>query len=147
MTTDQKMLENAPQYCPTLTLRKVTEEGAVLVDVREPAEVAMLAFAVPRIICIPMSEFEKRYSELPRDQELILACSVGERSLKATYFLMYHGYDKVANMEDGLTKWVRKGFPVKGDKASLTGGSAYCAPNEASTPSCCTPASPPKKCC
>ncbi|HPE61517.1 MAG: rhodanese-like domain-containing protein [Novosphingobium sp.] len=136
MTTDQKKLENARQYCPTLTLRKVTEEGALLVDVREPSEIATLAFDVPKLVAIPMSEFEQRFMELPRDQELILACSVGERSLKATYFLMYHGYDNVGNMESGLTKWVRKCFPVKGDAESLTNGSA-----------CCTSSSPPGKCC
>ncbi len=136
MTTDRRALDNARQYCPTLTLRKVTEEGALLVDVREPSEITALAFDVPRVIAMPMSEFEQRFMELPRDQALILASSAGERSLKATYFLMYHGYDNVANMEDGVKKWVRKGFPVRGDASTLT-----------SNPACCAPSSPSGKCC
>jgi rhodanese-related sulfurtransferase len=136
MTGDQRMLDNARQYCPTLTLRKVTEEGALLVDVREPSEIAALAFDVPKVIAMPMSEFEQRFMELPRDQALILACSTGERSLKATCFLINHGYDKVANMEDGVKKWVRKGFPVRGDTSSLASNSA-----------CCAPSPPSEKCC
>lgn len=147
MNTDHKALDNARQYCPTLTFRKVTEEGAWLVDVREPSETAALAFDVPNVIAMPLSELEQRFSELPRDQELILACAVGERSLKATYFLMYHGYDRVANMEDGLKKWVRKGFPVKGDASSLATGSGCSAQAEASTGACCAPSSPQSGCC
>ena len=101
---------------------------AVLVDVRERSEIAALAFDVPAVMVMPMSEFERRFMELPRDQELILACSVGERSLRAAHLLLHHGYDKVANMEDGLTKWVRKGFPVRGDVSSPANDSACCAP-------------------
>ncbi len=154
MNSDHKTLDNARQYCPTLTLRKVTEEGARLVDVREPSEIAALAFDVPGVIVMPLSELEQRFAELPRDQELILACAVGERSLKATYFLMYHGYDRVANMEYGLQKWVRKGFPVKGDAslaAAAVSGGCCCAGAATDTPetsaSCCTPSPSSDACC
>lgn len=135
MNQEQKSLPEARQYCPTQTRRKVLEEGAILVDVRERAEVDQLAFDMPAIIHLPMSEFEARFEELPRDRELILVCSVGQRSLKATYFLMYHGFDQVANMEYGLKKWVYRGFPVIGDPTSLDG-----AGNDAtgSANSCCS---------
>ena len=122
MSIDKNTRDVARQYCPSLTLRKVTEEGAWLVDVREPSETAALAFDMPNVIAMPMSELEQRVAELPRDRELILACAVGERSLKAACFLMSHGYDKVANMEGGLEKWLRKGLPVKGDPSSPQSG-------------------------
>ena len=51
---------------------------------------------------------------MPRDRDVILACAVGVRSLKATYFLMYQGYDRVMNMNPGIARWVAKGFPVTG---------------------------------
>ena len=35
------------------------------------------------------------------------------------YFLMFKGFDMIANMEGGISKWARKGFPVKGDPSSL----------------------------
>jgi rhodanese-related sulfurtransferase len=134
-------LPPAREVCPTTT-RRLFAEGALLVDVRELAEVAQVAFDVPGVLLLPLSEFEQRFAELPRDRDLVLVCQVGERSLKATYFLMYQGYTRVANMEGGLLKWARKGFPIKGvrpDPAASAMTSGCCgapAPAQAAT-SCC----------
>jgi rhodanese-related sulfurtransferase len=129
-------LPQAREVCPTTT-RRLIAEGALLVDVRERAEVESLAFDVPAIVGIPMSEFDRRFAKLPRDRELVLVCRVGERSLKATYFLMYQGYTRVANMKGGIAKWARKGFPVKGrpDMASARAGG--CCGTDAAAPACC----------
>jgi rhodanese-related sulfurtransferase len=134
-------LPPAREVCPTTT-RRLIAEGALLVDVRELAEVAQVAFDVPGVLLLPLSEFEQRFAELPRDRDLVLVCQVGERSLKATYFLMYQGYTRVANMEGGLLKWARKGVPIKGaqpDPAAGAMASGCCgasAPAQAAT-SCC----------
>jgi rhodanese-related sulfurtransferase len=53
------MLEEAKQVCPTTT-RRLVGEGALLVDVRERAEVARTAFDVPAIVNIPLTELEQR---------------------------------------------------------------------------------------
>jgi rhodanese-related sulfurtransferase len=120
-------LSQAREVCPTTT-RRLLSEGALLVDVRELGEVAQVAFDVPDVLLMPMSELEQRFDELPRDRDLVLACQVGERSLKATYFLMYQGYERVANMEGGLFKWARKGFPIKGTQpAGEAAASGCCA--------------------
>lgn len=89
----------------------------MLVDVREKEEVDQLAYDVPNIVNIPLSEFEMRYKELPMDQALVMVCSSGSRSLRAAGFLIYNGYDaaKVVNMKHGIARWVQKGFPAKGD--------------------------------
>jgi rhodanese-related sulfurtransferase len=154
-------LPPAREVCPTTT-RRLISQGALLVDVRERAEIDRLAFDVPDIVALPLSELEQRFSELSRDRELVLACAVGERSLKAAYFLMYQGYTRVANMEGGLAKWVCKGFPVKGDigaaSADAAGnccGSAVLPPASGdgggAAPSvdsaCCAPASTARGCC
>jgi len=112
------MLKEAKEVCPTST-QGLVRDGALLVDVREPSEVEVVAFDVPSIVNIPMSELEQRWSELPRDRQLVMVCQTGERSLKATYFLQFHGYENVANMSNGLEKWVRRGFPVKGNPAAM----------------------------
>ncbi|EHL22928.1 MAG: hydrolase [Acidovorax sp. SCN 65-28] len=122
------MLEEAKQICPTTT-RRLVGEGALLVDVRERTEVARTAFDVPAIVNIPLSELEQRWSELPKDRDLVMVCEVGARSLKAAYFMQYHGYTRVSNMEDGLLKWMRKGFPVIGER--------YEEPAAATASSCC----------
>jgi len=129
-------LPQAREVCPTTT-RRLIAEGALLVDVRERAEVESLAFDVPAIVGIPMSEFERRFAELPRDRELVLVCRVGERSLKATYFLMYQGYTRVANMKGGIAKWARKGFPVKGGPDMATAPAGGCCGTDAAASACC----------
>lgn len=104
----------AKEICPTTTFKRV-QEGALLVDVREKNEVAELAFDVPKIIHIPLSEFEDRFMEIPANEEVILVCQGGSRSLKATYFLMNHGYTNVSNMHSGIIRWVQRGFPTIGN--------------------------------
>jgi rhodanese-related sulfurtransferase len=142
-------LPPAREVCPTTT-RRLLGEGALLVDVRELSEVAQLAFDVPGVLLLPLSELEQRYAELPRDRQLVLVCAVGERSLKATYFLMYQGYTQVANMEGGIMKWARKGFPIRGTAYAAASATTGCcgssAPAAADTPanSCCGPAATPE---
>lgn len=94
------------------------------------------------MVNIPLSQFEERWQEVPRDRDVILACALGERSLKATYFLMYQGYDPVMNMRPGIARWVARGYPITGSAeavaaseavSSCCGGSAEALPAAAST--------------
>lgn len=118
------------EICPTSTQQWV-KNGALLVDVREEEEVEELAFDVPNIINIPLSEFEDRYQEVPTDKEVVVVCRGGVRSLRAAGFLINNGYDpkKVVNMEHGILRWVKRGFPTIGDITS--------ASDEESGDSCC----------
>lgn len=102
------------EICPTTTQSWI-KKGALLVDVREPNEVERVAFDVPDLLPIPLSEFEERYSEIPKNKDVVVVCQAGQRSLRAADFLINHGYDleRVVNMQYGLTRWVEKGFPVK----------------------------------
>lgn len=142
-------LPPAREVCPTTT-RRLLGEGALLVDVRERAEVARLAFDVPEVVVMPLSEFEQRFAELPRDRELVLACASGPRSLKAAYFLMYQGYTRVANMDGGLDRWARKGFPIQGERAATPAATRGCcgtAPGAAAAGACCAPTTESGSCC
>lgn len=94
-------------------LEKLKAGTAWLVDVRERAEVARAAFDAPRVVLMPLSEFERRREELPRDQDLILACASGGRSLQAVHYLIHHGYHRVANLQGGMGFWSMMGLPVK----------------------------------
>lgn len=141
----------AKEICPTTTQTRV-KEGALLVDVREKDEVKQLAFDVPDIVNIPLSEFEERYRELPKDRELVMVCRGGGRSLKATYYLMNMGYENVTNMQYGITRWVKGGFPVKGDISSALGkseNSGCCGPttNTKKSDCCDSPNSDGSPCC
>lgn len=118
------------EICPTTTQEWV-KRGALLVDVREADEVAELAYDVHNVVNIPLSEFENRYTELPKEREMVIVCKGGSRSLRAAGFLINHGYDrdKVVNMQHGIIRWAQKGFPTKGDTSS--------ASNSSTSGSCC----------
>jgi rhodanese-related sulfurtransferase len=120
------------EICPTTTQDWV-KRGVWLVDVREKDEVAALAYVVPNIINIPLSDFENRFTEIPQDKEVVIVCRSGSRSLRAAGFLVNHGYTKVVNMQHGIIRWVQKGFPSLGDTSAIT-GSGSCAPNT----NCCS---------
>ena len=119
------------EICPTTTQEWV-KKGALLVDVRESDEVNELAYDVPNIINIPLSEFEERFNEIPKDQDVVMVCKGGGRSLRAAGFLVNHGYTNVVNMQHGIARWIQKGFPTKGNTSVVTGGDSCC-----STSGCC----------
>lgn len=126
---NQKLVK---EICPTTTQEWI-KEGAVLVDVREKEEVAQLAYDVPNVLHIPLSEFEERFNEIPKDKKVVIACKSGGRSLRAAGFLVNHGYENVVNMQHGIIRWVQKEFPTKGDTASvLENDGGCCSPS-----SCC----------
>ena len=127
------------EICPTTTQQWV-KNGAILVDVREANELEQLAYDVPNILHIPLTEFEERYIEIPKDKEVVMVCRSGGRSLRAAGFLVNHGYDKVVNMKHGMIRWVQKGFPTKGDTASVIGNTpagGCCGSTETASKSCC----------
>lgn len=119
------------EICPTTTQEWV-KNGALLVDVRERDEVIELAYDVPNIINIPLSEFEERFNEIPNDKDVVMVCKGGGRSLRASGFLVNHGYTSVVNMQHGIARWVQKGFPTKGNTSVVSGGDSCC-----STSGCC----------
>lgn len=135
MSTQQLVKE----ICPTTTQEWV-KNGALLVDVREQDEIDALSYNVPNILHVPLSEFEDRFAEIPKDKDVVMVCRSGGRSLRAAGFLVNHGYDKVVNMQHGMIRWAEKGFPTKGDTSAVLGNK--------SSGSCCSPATDSSsKCC
>ena len=83
-------------------------DGAALVDVREPQEVAEVR--VDGAVNIPMSTLQERLGELP-EGPLYIMCHSGGRSARVTQFLEQQGYD-ATNVEGGITQWQAEGLPV-----------------------------------
>ena len=79
---------------------EMSKAGAVLIDVRTPAEVA--EGMAPGAINIPLQEIEQRLSEFPKDKDLLIYCRSGKRSMAASNFLIEHGYEKVFNVVGGF---------------------------------------------
>jgi NADPH-dependent 2,4-dienoyl-CoA reductase/sulfur reductase-like enzyme/rhodanese-related sulfurtransferase len=64
-------------------------DGAFLLDVREPVELAVEK--VPGAVNIPMSQLRKRLGELPRDREIHIICRSAQRAYYATRILLKDG--------------------------------------------------------
>ncbi len=65
-------------------------DGATLVDVREPNEVAEVS--VDGAVLLPMSTFQEHLDELP-EGPLYIMCHAGGRSARVTQLLEQQGYD------------------------------------------------------
>lgn len=97
------------------------QAGAVLIDVREPDEVA--AGSPAAALCLVRSFLELRIEDLVPDfeQPLLLMCAGGSRSLLAARDLQDLGYARVSSVAGGFTAWKAAGLPVeraRGLKAS-----------------------------
>ena len=84
---------------------------AVLVDVREPAERAIMR--IPDSLFIPLGQLTERSAELPRDRELILYCAVGERSARGAQALRQQGFSRVVNLKGGIIAWLNHRLPTE----------------------------------
>ena len=80
-----------------------TGELPLCLDVREPAE-----FNIAKIegsVLIPMGEIMERIDELDKQQETVVICHHGMRSLQVAEYLVNCGFDKVANLLGGIDAW------------------------------------------
>src|SRR5690606_15618005 len=88
---------------------RLVQDGAVLLDVREPDEYEQ--GAVPGSIHIPRghleSQIENRVPE--RDKPIVVMCAGGTRSAFAAKTLGELGYEDVVSMDGGFNKWKDEG--------------------------------------
>jgi rhodanese-related sulfurtransferase len=134
------------------TAKKALSRGALLVDVRDASEVEAAAYDVKGMFHIPMGELEKRWRELPKQKEIVVACAVGARSMLAAGFLAKQGFESLANLEGGINAWEEAGLPVVlgKDQGESTGGccgGAESKADDAEEESCCGDSSDSEECC
>lgn len=97
--------------CTELTrLRK--EQDVLLLDVREPQELAKTGIIEGVAKNIPVGQLALRLNELPKDKQIIAICQAGGRSAEAAHILSTNGFKGVYNLEGGTGGWIKKGLPV-----------------------------------
>jgi rhodanese-related sulfurtransferase len=105
----------AGQRVEDLTPQEVSKgmaEGRyLLVDVREPNEVA--AEAYPGAAVVPLSSFDPKAVPDPRGKQVVFACRSGKRSVTASLAAQAAGlaYDK--HLAGGMLAWKAAGLPTK----------------------------------
>ena len=78
----------------------------VLVDVREPHEYEICSIEGSKLI--PLGELKDRTGELDPEDEIVVHCHHGRRSMRAATFLAEQGFGKVKNLKGGIDEWAEK---------------------------------------
>ena len=95
-------------------LARLREQGATLLDVRNPDEWAEAR--VPGVPLIPLPELAERTDEVPAGDPLYVICAGGVRSAKAAEHLRTLGIEAV-NVAGGTKAWVEAGYPTESGQA------------------------------
>jgi rhodanese-related sulfurtransferase len=81
------------------------DPSAVLIDVREQDEFDEVNLSGK---LIPMSEFQERFPEIPKEGTVYLYCRTGRRSRSALDFLKTKGYSNCMNVTGGIIAWLNE---------------------------------------
>lgn len=107
--TDQK--HSVEDLTPEDVAKGIGEGKYLLVDVREPNEVA--AEAYPDAAVVPLSSFDPAAIPDPKGKQVVFACRSGKRSVTASLAAQAAGlpYDK--HLAGGILGWKAAGLPTR----------------------------------
>ena len=91
-------------------LAAALDQGASVVDVREPAE--FREGHVPGAVNIPMGQLTARLGEIDRDRLVHVVCASGNRSSAMADVLTANGFDAI-NVAGGTNAWIRSGRRIE----------------------------------
>ena len=96
---------------PAEVSKGMAEGRYLLVDVREPNEVAVEAY--PDGVVVPLSTFDAKNIPDPKGKQVVFACRSGKRSVTASLAAQAAGlpYDK--HLAGGIIGWKEAGMPTK----------------------------------
>jgi rhodanese-related sulfurtransferase len=93
-----------------LSARLTTDsEKPQLIDVREPWEFAICH--IPGSRSIPMRQIPQEIAKLDLEQETVVICHHGVRSLQVGLYLERMGHRQVINLQGGVAAWAEQVDP------------------------------------
>lgn len=101
---------------PITDYEAAVTDGAQLIDVREPDEVAH--GTLPGTMNIPVGNLFDRLYELDRNKRVVVMCRSGGRSTQAAEILFASGFADVVNLTGGWLAWAEANDPDSGDNSS-----------------------------
>ena len=91
--------------------RGLQEGRVLLVDVREPNEVAVEAY--PDAAVVPLSSFDPADIPDPQGKQVVFACRSGRRSVTASLAAQEAGLPYDSHLAGGILAWKAAGLPTK----------------------------------
>jgi len=98
---------------PDEVSKGMAEGRYLLVDVREPNEVA--AEAYPGGVVVPLSTFDPKAIPDPEGKQVVFACRSGRRSVTASQAAQAHGLPYDSHLAGGILAWKAAGLPTDTD--------------------------------
>lgn len=101
--------------------RELIRQGVPIYDIRRPDEWRQTGIIEGSRTLTwvdgngrPNPEFLPRFTaEVARDQPVVVICRTGNRTgTLARELMQQHGYTRVYNVKDGITRWIAEGRPV-----------------------------------
>lgn len=107
------MAKSGPDVIDVAEAKRRFDEGATLLDVRNPPEFARVSIAGSVQLPLPDLSSGSR-TGLPEDLDtpILAICGSGVRSLYAQMLLKAQGYTNVKNVAGGMGAWVEAGLPT-----------------------------------
>jgi rhodanese-related sulfurtransferase len=96
---------------PEDVARGLTEGTMLLVDVREPNEIAVESY--PDAVELPLSQFDPADIPDPEGKQVVFACRSGKRSVAASLAAQEAGLPYDSHLAGGLLAWKAAGLPTK----------------------------------
>ena len=89
----------------------LAEGRYLLVDVREPNEVAVEAY--PGAVVVPLSSFDPQEIPDPQGKQVVFACRSGKRSVTASLAAQAAGLPYDRHLAGGMLAWKAAGLPTR----------------------------------
>jgi sulfur-carrier protein adenylyltransferase/sulfurtransferase len=93
-----------------LKARMDAGNAPIILDVREPHEVAICRISRSRLI--PLGELMERIGELDSTKEIVVYCKSGGRSARAVAILRQAGAANAVNLNGGILRWINEIEPT-----------------------------------
>lgn len=108
----QRRLSPAREIGTLDATRMLNNDNPLVLDVREPAEVA--AGSLPNAVHIPLSQLKARGAEIAKHtaRPVIVYCDRGVRSGAAVSALTGLGFTHVQSLRGGVRAWKEAGLPL-----------------------------------
>jgi rhodanese-related sulfurtransferase len=96
---------------PQDVAKGIADGRYLLVDVREPNEVAVEAY--PDAVVVPLSGFDPKDIPDPHGKQVVFACPYGKRSVTASLAAQAAGLAYDQHLAGGIIGWKAAGLPTR----------------------------------
>ena len=109
---NNKLKSITPEKALSMINKNKNNSNFIILDVRTPIEYQNGHFEGSKNIDYKSKDFTKVVSEMDKNKMYILYCRSGVRSAKSYDIMKKLNFTNVYNVEGGIKRWMKNGFPI-----------------------------------